>query len=265
MSDNRGLIGKLLKLGAAEATDRDGWRRIGRPLDRDPLAAVLREIDETQLPRELSFRNDQGQELRVEAGNRRLRRIVSASVAGSGPAGALLGQQLVHASDIEIDAIGDLLRAFQPGDREVWVHSEQLPQEGDRAQTGVAAAALAGAFSVDLDDRTDANLQHAFEAFVAELNALSSAWIRYEAGKQAAASEPVTDTAWRDRWDAEDVARFQVADDPVGFAPILCILGSGVDGEPHDAVAVLGGTGVVWRLDAAEVAGITARWRDLGL
>ncbi len=215
MSDNRGLIGKLLKLGAAEATDRDGWRRIGRPLDRDPLAAVLREIDETQLPRKLSFRNDQGQELRVEAGNRRLRRIVSASVAGSGPAGALLGQQLVHASDIDIDAIGDLLRAFQPGDREVWVHSEQLPQEGDRAQTGVAAAALAGAFSVDLDDRTDANLQHAFEAFVAELNALSSAWIRYEGGKQAAASEPVTDTAWRDRWDAEDVARFQVADDPV--------------------------------------------------
>ncbi len=264
MSNHRGLIGKLLKL-AEQSSIQDGWRRVGRALDRDPLAALLREIDETQLPRELSFRNDQGHVLRVEAGNRRLRRIVSASWSDPGKFGNLSEKELSNPTEVEIDAIGGLFRAIQPGDQTVWVRSAELSDADEGSSTGLRAATMARAWSIDLDERSDENLTRAFANSLKALMPLADAWIRFENGAVTEVSDPEPDSDWRDRWSSIDRSQFRNGSGPIHDAPELCILGSGVAREPHHVVATFGTTCVVMHISAANVTEIAQNWRDLGL
>ena len=265
MSDHRGLIGRLETIAASDSSIQDGWRSIGEALDRDPLAALLREIDETQLPRELNFRNDQGHTLRLEAGNRRLRRILSVSCLEPDAVAAVSEKDLATATEAEIEAIGVVFRTVQSGDQTIRVRCKELPSVSEGSFHGIPAVALARAWSIDLNVRSDENLHRVFENFVKALAPLAGAWLRYENGELSEVSQPKPDAEWRDGWNSVDLSQFRNSGDPIKTGPALCVLGSGIEGEAHHFVATFAATSVVFYVNAADVTEISQSWRDLGL
>lgn len=265
MNDHRGLIDKLTKLAGADASFKEGWRRVGGARDLDQLAPILREIDETQLPRALRFRNENGQILHVEAGNRRLRQIVSVSWSDQSAFKDILQKELSNPTVAEIEAIGRVFRTFQPGDQTTWVQNEGLSEGSEGSQTGLPAAKLARALSIDLDTYSDENLQHRFEAFANAQTSLSDAWARFENGALVEESTPKPDAAWRDSWKSADFTHLQNGSGPIENVPTLCMFGSGIKRDRHQLVATCGATYIVLIVSSADVAEIAQNWRDLGL
>ena len=260
MSDNRGLIGKLLKLASANTRIENGWRRIGEASDGDPVALILREIEETQLPRDLSFRSEKGRILQLEAGNGRLRRAVSASWAELSDFNLAAGENGPGLTEAEVETVGNLLLDFVPESQEIWVQSKRIASNGDGAQIGVQAHVLARAFGVDLSDLSAERMTRAYQAFVQEICARSDQWLRIDDDEVTAAFG-----AGAEEWAALDWQPFRHGSAALQGIPTLCILGAGANTGNLHLIAVCGASRFVARLSKAKLPDINQRWRALGL
>jgi hypothetical protein len=124
-----------------------------------PLAALLREVNETVLGRNLRFETDAGASLAIDVAGRRLLRVTAAS----GVAGAetcLATKVLGHAQQ---DDLARLLQTFATRGCELRVMAAPLDRGGEGMSIGLPVARLADLLAIDLnqmDDEPEVALVH---------------------------------------------------------------------------------------------------------
>lgn len=268
MSDTKRLKDTLLKLASESSLIEDGWRRIADQDDGEPLALILAEIDETQLPRMISLRNDRGDILRLEAANRRLRQLISPAPADLSAFSRVFDASLSEPSDEVVATIGKIFHVFGSGGKTFWVRTENLLDSADSKMIGVSAAALARAWSIALTTRPEIDPQQAFEEFVTATITVSEAWVRTEDGAVVATSNPDLHASWLEDCRSVDWTGYLAAHGNhtlVKVAPTLCVLGSDATPDTHLLLAASGQIRVVGLVSSAQLSEISANWRKLGL
>ena len=134
---------RLQRLGHRVRLNGLGHRRISDSDTRALTTALLRDIDETILPRHMRVTTDAGQKFALDIAGRRLLRLV---VAGSGGAVGQPDDPIEAAKVIAGDLQRALLRAT-----EVTLQSFRMDSAEDRTDVGCSASALAAALGLDLD------------------------------------------------------------------------------------------------------------------
>lgn len=185
MKDSRRLSDRIDRLAAPLRAPTRG-RSLATGDTGAPLAAILREVDETVLPRRLEFRRGEGL-LAVSAGNRRLISVDAAEGPGAKAAKAVLGRALTQPDVALLGRLRDALASALPGEGPLIVTT--APAEGGAVDfaAGTTAAGLAAAWGVDLKAApvTDETPLPALEAFLGSAPSLARAWLRLASGNVA--------------------------------------------------------------------------------
>ena len=212
MKDARRLKDRIAKLGAKTGEFDARGRNILSRDDTDGVASVLREIDETILPRKLSFETDSGV-VTVVASNRRLTSIE-----------AVLGEDLAHVSGVvglsltrpdvaDLGRLRDSLVAAFGKATAIFVKSEGLRGDSPNFADGTTAAALGSAWGIDFGspEPGQASQIDPIATFLGAMSGVSYAWVQIEAGKQKEHSGPAELIAkLRDFADSADMAELDV-------------------------------------------------------
>lgn len=140
MSDFARLKDKLAKLRQRERVSGEG-RKLRGAAPEERLSALVTEIDETILPRRLSFSVEGGETVHLVAASRKLQALV-APVPDVPGAEALEGQTLADADAPDVAALKDVLLTIFAGEAPVSIQS-QRPDAGFASDVGVPAAVLA--------------------------------------------------------------------------------------------------------------------------
>lgn len=187
MKDTRRLSDRIGKLARAETADAAG-RLVEPGADGTALAAILREVDETVLPRRLVFRRDDGV-LTVLASNRRLISVDTAEGPGAGVAADILGVVLNRPDVAMLGQLRAALSASLPGTGPIRVRSLPPTERIADFASGTTAAALALAWGVDLSPpAADLAAPPApapgtpLDGFLASVGGTARAWLRLDAG-----------------------------------------------------------------------------------
>lgn len=146
MSDVDRLKKILAGISASEKIDQDRWRVLPQAGASGELQPILREIDETVLPRLLNFRNGNGAGIQLDVAGRRLLRICaergfSAPVSKSG----LTDIPLSAFSETNFAKLAALLSEFTSGQSPVAVYSETSEHRRDPLDLGISTSDLAKA------------------------------------------------------------------------------------------------------------------------
>lgn len=137
------------KLAALSGDDHfeNGAMRLGAGGDKMALGLILEAIDNTVLPRKLTFSVD-GASVTLAVGGRRL----SALLETSGPVAGgekLIGQLLSQSDTDEISALGQLLGDLVERSGAILLTREGAEGRGGQSDTGVAIATLVELWGVD--------------------------------------------------------------------------------------------------------------------
>lgn len=187
MKDPRRLKSKIARLASASG----GHDAEGRPIlgsePIDGLTAVLREIDETILPRSLTLSSARGT-IVVTAGNRRLISIEAVSGEGLADVASIAGLSLTRPDVADLGRLRDALVAAFDKTSDVRVKSAPIPGGTMTFADGTTAAALASAWGIELiDDGTDiAAEREPLDMFLASMPSIPRAWLQMDGGKPKA-------------------------------------------------------------------------------
>lgn len=187
MKDVRRLKSKIARLANASG----GHDAEGRPIlsgeGTDGLTAVLREVDETILPRSLTLSSARGT-IVMTAGNRRL--IAIETVAGDALAevASIAGLSLTRPDVADLGRLRDALVAAFDKTPDVRVKSAPIPGGTMTFADGTTAAALASAWGIELlgDDGDPAIEREPLDMFLASMPNIPRAWLQLEGGKPKA-------------------------------------------------------------------------------
>lgn len=147
---NRGtlpVIARLQSLQAVASFVSGGARLIADDADRNPLAALLREINETMLARLLTFDNASGASLTLEVAGRRVLRVTRAS--GLDGADACLAAHALE--DDQKDDLIKLMQAIAAKGQELRVTIGPVEREGEAVSVGLPVALLADLLLIELN------------------------------------------------------------------------------------------------------------------
>ena len=185
MKDVRRLKDKIGKLAAAPSPSPKG-RVVAPGPDGTPLAAILREVDETVLPRRLTFRRGAAA-LTVAAGNRRLVSVDTAEGPGAGEAADILGVDLTRPDVAMLGQLREALTASLPGDAPILVTIAPATDSKADFAAGTTAFALASAWGVDISSPEEAEAEPpgALDTFLGTAPSLARAWLRITSGEIA--------------------------------------------------------------------------------
>ncbi|MEJ6402971.1 hypothetical protein [Yoonia sp. 2307UL14-13] len=150
MTDLTALSTKLAALVAEDDvfTD-DGARVISQAGEPAPLAAILREVDDTVLERTLVFGMGEA-DVHIVVAGRRLRGIVD--VAGDAPGiEAVVGEVLSREEPETVQAVGSLLASMGEAAGRITVRSTPTRPIGSSGDAGISASGLADLWIVDMD------------------------------------------------------------------------------------------------------------------
>lgn len=136
-------VARMQRLGQRVRLNGLGHRRISESDTRALTTALLRDIDETILPRHVRVTTNAGQEFAMDVAGRRLLRLV---VAGSGGSVGQPEDPIEAARLVASDLKRALLRAT-----EVTLQSVRMDSAEDRTDIGCSATGLAGALGLDLE------------------------------------------------------------------------------------------------------------------
>jgi hypothetical protein len=146
MSEKRQLAKKLAAL-TEDALFEGGAMRLGPGGDREALALILEAIDNTVLPRKLTFTVD-GASVTLAVGGRRL----SSVLATNGPVKAdakLVGTLLSNSETKALTKVHALLESVVTRNGAVMLTREEAEGRGGQSDTGVGVATLAEAWDID--------------------------------------------------------------------------------------------------------------------
>ncbi|PWE31392.1 hypothetical protein DDZ14_12825 [Maritimibacter sp. 55A14] len=181
MRDVRKLKDKLDRLAAAETpAAASGRRDLAGEGPQELLAAILREIDDTLLGRELDFHNDRGEMLGLDVSGRRLLRVRAvAPETLQETFSEHLDQPISELRDPAAVALRELLQVFLDGVRTVTVEPRKLSRRPRESQLGCSADALATAWDASLigEDPAPALPDGPVGTFLASAGDLALAWI----------------------------------------------------------------------------------------
>lgn len=173
MSEFARLEEKLAKLRARERATDEKRKLRGAGADA-LLAALVTEIDETILPRKLSFSTPSGQ-VHLAVANRRLQALL-----GPAPASVpedLVGHALPDAEDPKLAELGTALKTVFAEADGVNIFASRL-KETFASDIGVPAVQLPRVWSVDAP--TAADPSETLERFLSGLDLETAAWLRIE-------------------------------------------------------------------------------------
>lgn len=183
MKEIERLSSAVAKLGAAPES-RTGHGRVLTAADRKGLLkAVLGEIDETVLARELQLRNDRGEEIRLEVSGRRLLRVASVTPKEFADTWAtMLGKTIVDANGAASRALVEVLGAMATGSPAFAVTSRKLSQRTDRTETGCSPEALLASWN-RLEARPERANPVTIADFITRSSSYATAFILLEDGR----------------------------------------------------------------------------------
>ncbi len=182
MSDNQRLRENLSKLRALET--RLGQHRISGPDAPSLMGSILREIDETILPRKVEFINDAGGVLQFEVAGRRLLRVGSGkSDEGVDLKGELFGNALSDIDSPLVSALFSKLTELLSKTETLTVISEKTEGETDPAEIGCSAESLARAWGLDLYRTTNSDFKDIVTNLVTACEDDAIAWIQLDSDK----------------------------------------------------------------------------------
>jgi hypothetical protein len=137
------LSAAVAKLGAAPEPRTRHGRALTAADPQSLVEAVLTEIDETVLGRELILRNDRGEEIRLEVSGRRLLRMTAVAPKERAEAWAgTIGASVVEANGAASRAVLEVLRAMAEGSPAFGIASRKLSRRPGSAEMGCSAEAL---------------------------------------------------------------------------------------------------------------------------
>jgi hypothetical protein len=181
LSDFSRLEDKLTKLRQRERVAGEG-RRLRGSTPEALLASVVTEIDETILPRRLSFEVEGGVTVHLAVANRRLQALVSPVPNLKGVDTSLLADRpLPDAEDVGVGGVKDALLAAFDKAGSVAIQSARPEGDGFPSDVGVPSSILARAWSVtegagEVQESRDAILTR----FLGEMGDDALAWLRIE-------------------------------------------------------------------------------------
>ena len=170
MTDLRRLEHKIARLAAPDEHIEADGRDIGAADRRGRLLAIMQEIDETILPRTLTFRNDVAGVLVLEVANRRLLSVNDALAPQTGERGEVLTAELVQ-----------VIEAFLASTNELKISASRLGRPIGPDEIGCSSAMLAKEWGIDLYRSSPESLAERLDTFMEACSDLSSAWLRHDA------------------------------------------------------------------------------------
>ncbi|RYI34640.1 MAG: hypothetical protein EON48_01770 [Acetobacteraceae bacterium] len=148
---NRGTLPILSRLRSLQTTSSfasGGARIIADESDRNPLAQLLRTVNETIIGRSLQFDSASGPSLTLDVSGRRVLRL-SAAIGLDG-ADSCLGVETLE--DEHKDDLIKLLQALAAPRHELRVTSGPIGRGGEQVSVGLPVALLADLLLIDLND-----------------------------------------------------------------------------------------------------------------
>ena len=193
---NLSLESRLRALQAVSLFAAGGRRILAAGSGLGPLAALLREVNETILARSLQFEGGDGAMLALDVAGRRVLRVTAAKdVPG---AEALLAVPVL--SDNHKDDLCRLLQGFCALSPDLQIAAAPVSRSAEGMTVGLPVSRLAEALGVDLNlDEPEPEAEAAalmdvpggfFERFTAQMGAGLMAWIL----RRDAAADPAGDT-----------------------------------------------------------------------
>lgn len=141
------ILARLHSLQTPASFDQAGNRLLTDGFNPGPIAAVLREINETMLGRSLAFESDGGPKITLEVAGRRVLRMAAAE----GLARAETCLSVPALDDGQKDDLIRLLQALAIPGRALRVVSGPISHEAEGVSVGLPVALLADLMLVDLN------------------------------------------------------------------------------------------------------------------
>jgi hypothetical protein len=182
MSDIDRLRDKLSKLAGPSNIAPDGWREVVATDKSEFLRAVLNEIDETILARNLTFRNGKDASFSLEVANRRLHSVTDATPAAlKSAAPELLGAQFSETGDTLTEPLAAMLVLFFEGAEQISVNTAKSAMPLDPDNIGCAAEVIATSWSLKLYENKQENADKKVGAFIDQCLGLATSWVQFDA------------------------------------------------------------------------------------
>ncbi|MEM9970416.1 MAG: hypothetical protein AAF762_04895 [Pseudomonadota bacterium] len=182
MDDFSRLEQKLAKLRQRDRAP--GEPRVLRGSPDRLLASILLEIDETILPRRLSFSTEGGETLHFAVGNRRLQALVAPQPAVQG-AEAVANVALKSVEDDAVPALKSVVQAVISRREVLIVSSARFADLSPPSDVGVPVDQLAKAWGVELPSG-GGDPAAGLAGFVEGLNGRVAGWLRIDGETVAA-------------------------------------------------------------------------------
>lgn len=180
MSDFARLEDKLAKLRQRERIAGEGRRLRGATAEA-LLAAVVTEIDETILPRNLSFSVEKGVTVHLSVANRRLQALVAPAPALDGiDVAALAGQPLSDAEDAALGEVKKVLLAAFADAAPVAIQSARPEGAGFPSDVGVPSNILARVWGLAEVSGEELSPEDILSRFLSGIAEDAIAWLRIE-------------------------------------------------------------------------------------
>jgi hypothetical protein len=137
------LANNLALYTCADVTLGSPARKVAEDAFIDLGSALLREVEQTLLPRRLSFQAESGDLLQIEVSDRRIFQVVAVQGPWTAPRHVnQVGQLLTFPSDSDIAALQDMLNAFVAGHTQLSVRSRPWVPADFPAGSGVSLGVL---------------------------------------------------------------------------------------------------------------------------
>jgi hypothetical protein len=253
------LKAKLARL-VAETGDSDALAN--RTLEADDsgglLSAIVREIDETILGRELAISNDRQERITLEVSGRRLLRITAIPQAPyAADFAALVDRQISDPDRSEVGTIADLLAMFVDGSAALRVTTRPLQARPGKPDLGCSSEVLAAACARRGGSGSRANLDD-FRTACAEF---AIAWVQLREGDVVdAAGSPEIARRLADLAQSRDQWSDDLPAGASGHNPVRCTILSGADEGSDILVAVQGDCALFMAFVPERIGKIVALW-----
>lgn len=250
--DRAALTAKLSRIATETPVIEAGWRRLAAGTRDSVLCGLAQEIDTIVFPRRLVLRNVDGEELKIEAANRRLQRLGEPLPASIEDLATLLDGTLQSSDEEVFEDLETVFIAFAGASRHLWVQMQPLGATDAGTVQGLTAAAMAKAWAVDLAAPPPAGDPARIDRFLVALGDNCTDTLRHS---DAAEGQVQVDLiAW-----ASSTARWAAALGDAAQGTLLIVPRK--DGTAQLAFAMGKMWGVAWTKDLS-TAEIQACWAE---